>query len=141
MKEILYKRNIEEAVERLSSLYNREAEDRIFAVFNPPSRSLKEFAGKYKNEYVTWPDPAERVEFWSRYLHEKSKIEDDSVPSLYLSEFDQGLYGGLIGGEMRFLADPDTGWISSMIKPLYENITQFEPAQCVIDSSLYDRSA
>jgi hypothetical protein len=37
------------------------------------------------------------------------------------------LYGALIGGEIQFLSDPDTGWISSMIKPMYEDLTQFRP--------------
>ena len=138
MKEIIYKRNFEEAVERLSALYNQQAEDRIFAVFNPPSKSLKEFAKQYKNEYVTYPDPNERIRFWDCYLQEKKEIEDDSIPSLYISEFDQGLYGGLIGGEMKFLADPESGWISSMIKPLFDDITSFEPTNCDIDSSLYN---
>jgi hypothetical protein len=51
--------------------------------------------------------------------------EDDHVPSAYLSEFDQGLYGALIGGEIQFLNDPGTGWISSMVKPMYEDLSQF----------------
>ena len=34
-----------------------------------------------------------------------------------LSELDQGLYGGLLGGDVRFLAHPENGWISSMVPP------------------------
>jgi hypothetical protein len=49
------------------------------------------------------------------------------MPSAYLSEFDQGLYGALIGGKIAFLCDPETGWISSMVKPMYTDITQFHP--------------
>jgi len=127
MNEIRYKKNFEEVVERLTSLYDQKAEDRIFVVFNPPSKSLKEFAKQYANEFVTYPDPHARIEFWDRYLQEKIEIEDDSIPSAYLSEFDQGLYGALFGGKIKFLADPGTGWISSMIKPLYDEISEFNP--------------
>ena len=139
MKKILYKKNFEEVIERLTSFYNQQAEDRIFVSFNPPSKSLKEFAKKYANEYVSYPDPHERLEFWSQYLHEKIELEDDSIPSVYLSQFDQGLYGALIGGKMQYLADPNTGLISSMIKPLYNEITEFEPTRLEFDSQLYGR--
>jgi hypothetical protein len=43
------------------------------------------------------------------------------MPSAYLSEFDQGLYGGLLGGEVRFMVHPEIGWISSMVPPLLSN--------------------
>jgi len=45
-------------------------------------------------------------------------VHDDGVPSAYLSEMDQGLYGGLIGAEVRFNCNPATGWVSSMVPPL-----------------------
>jgi hypothetical protein len=44
-------------------------------------------------------------------------VEDDSLHSIYLSEFDQDLYGALAGGKIRFLCSPYEGWISSMVKP------------------------
>ncbi len=53
-------------------------------------------------------------------------VEDDSIPSAYLSELDQGLYGGLVGGEVRFLCDPETGWISSMVPPLINDWAEFD---------------
>ena len=52
---------------------------------------------------------------------EQSEVPDDSIPSAYPSEMDQGLYGALIGGEVRFLCDPDTGSISSMVPPILED--------------------
>ena len=69
MDKILFKRNFEEAIERLTAFYNQQSEDRIFVSFKPPSKSLKEFAKKYANEYVSYPDPYERLEFWSQYMH------------------------------------------------------------------------
>ena len=137
MNEILYKKNFEEVVERLTSLYDQKAEDRIFVVFNPPSKSLEEFSKQYANEYVIYPDPHARIGFWDRYLQEKIEIEDDSIPSAYLSEFDQGLYGALLGGKIKFLADPGSGWISSMIKPLYDEISEFVPKFLKMDPDWY----
>jgi hypothetical protein len=39
---------------------------------------------------------------------------------------DQGLYGALVGGEVRFLCDPDTGWISSMVPPVLEDWSELD---------------
>ena len=76
---------------------------------------------------MEYPDPAERIRFWDAYQKEKTEVEDDSIPSAYLSEFDQGLYGALVGGEIQFLSDPAWGWISSMVKPMYDNLADFIP--------------
>ncbi|MHB9029721.1 MAG: hypothetical protein ACYC9O_13220, partial [Candidatus Latescibacterota bacterium] len=51
-------------------------------------------------------------------------VEDDSVPSAYLSEFDQGLYGGLLGGDVQFMCH-DNGWISSMVAPILSGWEEF----------------
>jgi hypothetical protein len=53
-------------------------------------------------------------------------IEDDSMPVAYLSEMDQGLYGGLLGANVRFLVDSNTGWISSMVSPLLKDWSNFD---------------
>jgi hypothetical protein len=58
------------------------------------------------------------------------------MPCAYLSEFDQGLYGGLLGGDVRFIAHPDNGWISSMVPPLLEDWGQF-PALALHPSNLW----
>ena len=54
------------------------------------------------------------------------EIEDDSLPCAYLSEFDQGIYGGMLGGEVRFLANPDMGWVSSMVPPLLKDLVELD---------------
>jgi len=64
--------------------------------------------------------------FWDNMLQERIGIEDDSIPSVYLNEFDQGLYGGLLGGEVQFTSHPDSGRISSMVKPLLDDWTGFD---------------
>jgi hypothetical protein len=58
------------------------------------------------------------LEFWEKHLQERAQVEDDSVPAAYLSEFDQGLYGALVGGQPQYMAHPENGWISSMVHPV-----------------------
>ncbi len=115
-----------EVLSRLRSLYEQRAQDIVLASMQPPSAALKEFAEKNPAGYCQYPDPGERVRFWDAYLRERISIGDDSIPSAYLSEMDQGLYGGLVGGEVRFLCDPDTGWISSMVPPILGDWSEFE---------------
>jgi hypothetical protein len=107
-------------------LYDRQAGDRIFATMAIPSPTLAEFRRQYAQPQCEYPEPAGRAEFWDRLLAERAGIEDDSLPSAYLSEFDQGLYGGLLGGEVRFLAHADVGWISSMVPPLLHDWSEFD---------------
>ncbi|MCS7304086.1 MAG: hypothetical protein NZ602_03125 [Thermoguttaceae bacterium] len=118
MEKLAYKPNLAEVIERLRLLYQGQAEDQIFAEFEISSAVLQEFAQKYPGGFCEYPDPEERATFWDRLLAERAGLLDDSIPSAYLSEMDQGLYGGLFGGQVQFLAHPETGWISSMCAPL-----------------------
>jgi hypothetical protein len=107
-------------------LYDRRAGDRIFATMTVPSATLAEFGRRYPRPECDYPDPVDRVDFWDRLFGERAAIEDDSMPAAYLSEFDQGLYGGLLGGEVRFLAHAEVGWISSMVPPLMKDWSEFD---------------
>jgi hypothetical protein len=127
METLAYKKNVADVLERLEVLYERKAEDRILANFQIPSAALESFRHSYPPDYDRYPDPMERIEFWDRLLAERSGLEDDSVPSAYLTEMDQGLYGGLIGGEVRFMCHHETGWISSMVKPILSDLSEFVP--------------
>ena len=108
----------EAVLARLRLLYERRAQDRVFAVIGLPSAALRDFAAQNPAGFCEYPDPDERARFWDAYLAEHIPLHDDAVPSAYLSEMDQGLYGGLVGGDARFLCDPSTGWISSMVAPI-----------------------
>jgi len=110
--------NLREVMERLRTLYDRRAMDRIFAVMMIPSRAISDFAARYPAGPCDYPDPEDRLAFWDAHLRSRVEVLDDSVPSAYLSECDQGLYGGIVGGEVRYAADPETGWISSMVPPV-----------------------
>ncbi len=107
-----------EVAERLRALYERRALDQAFAVMETPSPALAAFAARYPEGYCGYPDPAERLAFWDAHLRRGADVLDDAVPSAYLSECDQGLYGGIVGGQVRYMAHPENGWVSSMVAPL-----------------------
>ncbi len=126
MSTLAYKPTAADIISRLCLLHERKARDRIFAVMEVPSEALTRFGEQYSHGYCDYPDPSERIAFWDAYLRERIAVEDDSLPSAYLSEFDQGLYGGLVGGQVQFMAHPENGWISSMVAPLLEDWSGFE---------------
>jgi hypothetical protein len=123
---LVCKPNLKEVQTRLRSLYAREAGDRIFATMAVPNAALTAFARAYPHGACGYPDMAERIRFWDDYFRQRSAVEDDAMPAAYLSELDQGLYGGLLGAEVRFMAHPDTGWISSMVPPLLADWSEFD---------------
>lgn len=126
MNTLAYKLNCADVLERLRPFYGRRADDRIFATMALPSPALQDFRRRHPRPECPYPDPSERADFWEDYLAERMALEDDSLPSAYLSEFDQGLYGGLLGGEVRFMAHPDVGWISSMVPPLLKDLAEID---------------
>lgn len=126
METLAYKPNAAETFDRLRELYERRTQDRIFARMEVPSPALIEFQSHYSEGYCDYPDPAERVRFWDRYLAERAAVDDDSIPQAYLSEMDQGLYGGALGGKVQFMVHPDNGWISSMVAPLLNDWAEFD---------------
>ena len=123
---LAYKPGLEETLRRLRLLHGRQGMDRIFATFAVPSETLERFAAAHEEGFCAYPEPAERVAFWDGFLGEHVGVEDDSVPCAYLSEFDQGLYGGLVGGEVQFMCHPENGWISSMVAPLLQDWAEFD---------------
>ena len=128
MDSLAYKPHLDETLARLRALYSREAADRVFALFDIPGTTLARFRAAHPEGFCSYPDPAERISFWDELLRERSIIEDDSVPSAYLSEFDQGLYGGLLGGDVQFMCH-ENGWISSMVTPILADWSEFDALQ------------
>ena len=126
MNTLSYKPNLKEVQTRLRSLYTREAGDCIFATMAVPNTAIAQFAQTHAHGECEYPDLAERICFWDDFYRERTAVDDDAMPAAYLSEFDQGLYGGLLGAKVRFMADPATGWISSMIPPLLADWSDFD---------------
>jgi len=115
-----------ETLERLRRLYVDRRQDLVLARMDVPTRARDRFRETHPPGYCEYPDPAERARFWDAYLCERAGVRDDSVPAAYLSEMDQGLYGALVGGSARFLCDPDSGWISSMVKPILSDLAELD---------------
>ena len=142
MNGLEYKANAAEVFARLEQLIARKAQDCIFASFILPTQAMKDFQKQYSGDFSTeYPDPVERIRFWDRHLSERRLIEDDSLPAAYPSEFDQGLYGGILGGNVRFLSLPEdgyvgSGWISSMVPPLLKDWSDFDRL-CFSEESLW----
>jgi hypothetical protein len=118
---LLYCPDLAARLERLRALYTDRSQDRIFARMEVETNALRKFAAKYPPGYTGCPDLAQRVAFWDELLAERAAIHDDSIPSAYLSEMDQGLYGGTVGGAVQFMAHSENGWISSMVPPILED--------------------
>jgi len=124
-------------LERLRELYEEHPQDRIFAHMEVPTQALRRFAERYPDGPIQRPDLNDRVTFWDTLLAERATVLDDSVPAAYLSELDQGLYGGIVGGEVRFMAHPDNGWISSMVPPILKEWSDLERLSIDHQSDLY----
>ena len=132
-----YKPTAPEVIERLRRLYSREAGDCIFAVMMVPSAALARFAAEYPQTECDYPDPLRRARFWDELFRERAAVEDDSLPAAYLSEFDQGLYGGLLGGQVRFMVHHDSGWISSMVPPLLADLAELDTLRAQLADAPY----
>ena len=121
---LAHKANAEAVLDRLRGLYERRAPDRIFASTAIPSPALERFRRENAEGFCLYVVPEERARFWDDRLGEGRDLEDDSLPVAYMSEMDQGLYGGMVGGEIQYMSDPATGWISSMVPPLLEDLAE-----------------
>jgi hypothetical protein len=126
LKRVAYKPHADAVLAGLREFYERRADDRVFVSMAVPSAALAAFRRDHPEGFCAAPDLHERIAFWDGLLREHAPVEDDSMPSAYLSELDQGLYGGLVGGEVRFLCDSETGWISSMVPPLITDWAEFD---------------
>ena len=129
--------DLEARLKRLRALYTDRPQDQIFARMEVETNALRKFAAKYPPGYTSRPELSERVAFWDELLAERAAIHDDSIPSVYLSEMDQGLYGGMVGGNVQFMAHPENGWISSMVPPILEDWDGFSRLTIDLQSPLY----
>ena len=116
---------LDETIARLKRLYDERAQDLICTSFQVPSAVMAEYNAQHAPGFCEYPTPASRAQFWEAYLHERAAILDDSIPSAYVSEMDQGLYGALVGGKPRFLYDAERCWVSSMVAPILRDWTEF----------------
>jgi hypothetical protein len=129
----------EEVLARLRKLYAGRDGATVCAAMAVPSPAMERFAAAHPEGGCDYPDPAARIAFWEELLAERAAVHDDTVPSAYPSEMDQGLYGGLVGGEVRFTCDPATGWISSMLPPILSDWSEFDSLRFTTDHQWWRR--
>lgn len=129
METLEYKANASDVLDRLTAMYERRTPDRILASTAVPSPTLSRYRAENAEGFCDYVEPEARVRFWDALLAERRDLEDDSLPVAYLSEMDQGLYGGMVGGQIQYMNDPATGWISSMVPPLLDDLAEM-PGLC-----------
>ena len=113
-------------LERLREFYDRRPQEKIYARMEVPSQALKRFGEQYAHGPTTSPELDERVAFWGALLAERTTVRDDSIPASYLNELDQDVYGGIVGDEVRFMAHPENGWISSRVPLICRDWDDFD---------------
>jgi len=131
--------NGEQVLARLTQLYENQAQDIILAKMNVPGKVLAEFAKNHEDGLCEYPNIDERLEFWDAYTSEHTPIRDDCIPAAYMSEMDQGLYGGILGGDVRFQLDAKRGWISSMVPPILKDWSEFDKLSFSTNHQWYRR--
>ena len=116
-----------EALNRRRRLFEQRPQDRIFAAIhvNRSSPALDDFNSTHKEGECDYSDPHERVTFWDTLLREGMDVQDDSVPSAYLNEWDMGLSGAMLGGRMRFYCHR-WGRYSSNVAPFLADWSEFD---------------
>lgn len=115
-----------ERVARLRKLHDERDQSIVLATMDVPSAAIAELVKRRPPGFCQYPDPTERARFWDSRLRERMAVSDDSIPSAYLTEMDQGLYGGLVGGEVHFLSIPEDGKVSSMVAPVLDDWSEFD---------------
>jgi len=120
---------------RLEKLYSQRSPI-ICAKMNVPNRALEEFKKNHKEGFCDYPDIQERVKFWDSFTRERLSVHDDSIPGVPLKEMDQGLYGGLFGGDVRFLCDTSRGMFSSMVYPVIKDLSEVD-GLCLDESCMW----
>ena len=129
----------DEVLSRLGLVFEQRSQDVILASMDVPNRALADFAATHRLGFCDYPDPEERIRFWDAYYRERSAVRDDSIPSAYPTEMDQGLYGGLVGGDVRYLCDTATGWISSMVAPILQDWNGLDGLHYSADHPMFQR--
>ena len=134
---MLYKKNYREVIARLKDLYSGGGRDRIYAKMEIPNPAIEKMKCELKDGPAPCPDLEERADFWDEMLSAYGDLRDDSIPCAYISEADQGLAGGMLGGEVRFLLDTATGWVSSMAPPFAESVRDIYTYKIDINNKWY----
>jgi hypothetical protein len=126
----LMKKNADETFDRFRELFSSGGTDKIYAkIFYAAANNIAEETTKKEKKEETkqidmdvYPEVDEayfeKLINWGKSFYDR---EDDDLPSLYPHEFDEGLYGALVGGKIRFLHG---SYISSMVYPFVKDLDE-----------------
>ena len=118
---MLYKNNYREVMRRQTAFWNREMPDRILARIYVKNPSFEEWLNspglRIPAGIDGLPDKELVANLWDHKLKNLAELEDDSLPVMIPTEFDEGLYAGLFGEKLLGSFDHESGWFSSMGKP------------------------
>lgn len=116
-----YKRNWDQALGRQAAFWQGGMRDRILARVNvrnrPLERWLAEAGSAVAPQSAALPGSRAVFGLWEARLAAQRDVEDDSLPVMIPSEFDEGLGGDLFGAEVSYSFDAVSGWFSSMARP------------------------
>lgn len=116
-----YKQNWEQAMARQADFWEGRMPDQVLARINVRpvrlERWLAETGSGVPVESAQPPDHRTVFALWEGRLAAQRDVEDDSLPVMIPSEFDEGLGGSLFGAEVTWTFDPRSGWFSSMARP------------------------
>ena len=130
--------NQREVLNRYRRFYEDRSQTIVLATMEVPSSVQEEFTAKHPHGPCPYPDPHESLAYWDSFLAERAAIHDDFVPSAFLTEMNQGLYGGLFGGEVRFLRDGQ-GFVSSMVVPLLNELCEMPSLSFSIEGKWFGK--
>lgn len=116
-----YKKNYEEVIERQTAFWERKSGDRALARIYVRNDAFEQWLAESRDliplQSKTLPPQDLVLKTWDLKLRILQEIQDDSLPVMIPSEFDEGLFGGVFDAETVFGYDPESGWFSSMARP------------------------
>jgi hypothetical protein len=131
------KRNQADAISRLKALYEKKAENQIFArMWVPMPDGLRERLKALVSRIHPGELPTGEQVFpvWDEYLRHFEAIEDDWVPAIYPWQYDQGIYGTLFGAKLHVNPSGPPGCASSASLPLagasYDDLIRLAVPPC-----------
>jgi hypothetical protein len=138
-----YKRNWEQAMARQADFWEGRMPDRVLARINVPAGRLERWLAVVGSgvsaESAEPPDHQTVFALWEARLASQRDVEDDSLPVMIPSEFDEGLGGGLFGAAVTWTFDRKSGWFSSMARPFLEKRVDPARLEAAVDERALQR--
>lgn len=120
-----YKNNWKQAIERQDLFGKRKLKDRILARIFVRNTPFEEWLSVLKSKIpvsgTAFPAKELVLKTWEIKLRVFKELQDDSLPVMTPTEFDEGLFGGIFGASTYFNYDPESGWLGSMANHFLEN--------------------